>query len=98
MKELGEKSAEAHRQVGALAARSDLQGLFLFGEEMESAFQEIRNQGFAGTADWMVDFDSLRSTLRSYIREGDLLLLKGSRAAELERILPDFSVRGSNGS
>ena len=46
----------------------------------------------------MTDFDSLRSTLHSYIREGDLLLIKGSIATELERVLPDFSEGLSNGS
>jgi UDP-N-acetylmuramoyl-tripeptide--D-alanyl-D-alanine ligase len=88
MKELGKQSGEEHRRIGALATASDFQGLFLFGEEMESAYREIQNRAFRGTVDWMTDIESLASNLRSYLREGDLLLLKGSRAAELERLMP----------
>ena len=90
MKELGEQSGEAHRRIGALATACDFQGLFLFGEEMGSAYREIQNLAFEGTVDWMTDIDSLASSLRSYLREGDLLLLKGSRAAELERLVPEL--------
>jgi UDP-N-acetylmuramoyl-tripeptide--D-alanyl-D-alanine ligase len=90
MGELGEQSAEAHRQIGAWATASDFQGLFLFGEEMESAYREIQKQAFKGSVYWMTDIESLRSNLHSYLREGDLLLLKGSRAAELERLLPEL--------
>jgi UDP-N-acetylmuramyl pentapeptide synthase len=37
---------------------------------------------------WMTDFKSLRGELLSYLRDGDLLLIKGSRSMELERLLP----------
>jgi UDP-N-acetylmuramoyl-tripeptide--D-alanyl-D-alanine ligase len=87
MKELGQHSAEAHRRIGGQASASDFQGLFLFGEEMGSAYREIQDRAFKGTLRWMTDIESLRSSLQSYLREGDLLLIKGSRAAELERLM-----------
>jgi UDP-N-acetylmuramoyl-tripeptide--D-alanyl-D-alanine ligase len=90
MKELGEHSSEAHRRIGGQATACDFQGLFLFGEEMETAYQEIQSRAFKGTACWMTDIDSLGSSLHSYLREGDLLLIKGSRATELERLLPEL--------
>jgi len=90
MGELGEYSDEAHRRVGGQATLCDFQGLFLFGEQMGSAYQEIKKQAFRGTVEWMTDLESLRTSLRSYLREGDLLLIKGSRAAEMERLMPDF--------
>ncbi len=90
MKELGEQSGEAHRRIGAQAALCDFQALFLFGEEMEEAYLETRDKAFKGTAYWMTDIESLGSILHSYLREGDLLLIKGSRAVELERVLPEL--------
>jgi UDP-N-acetylmuramoyl-tripeptide--D-alanyl-D-alanine ligase len=90
MAELGELSAEAHRRIGGLAASCGFQGLFLFGEEMESAFREIRSRAFKGTVCWMTDIEALGSSLHSYLREGDLLLIKGSRSVELERLLPEL--------
>jgi UDP-N-acetylmuramoyl-tripeptide--D-alanyl-D-alanine ligase len=88
MKELGETSEEAHRRIGNQAAECDFQGLFLFGEEMESAYAELQSRAYKGAAYWMTDIGSLRSSLESYLRQGDLLLIKGSRAVELERITP----------
>jgi UDP-N-acetylmuramoyl-tripeptide--D-alanyl-D-alanine ligase len=90
MKELGEQSAEAHRLIGGQATACDFQGLFLFGEEMEEAYREIQDLAYRGAVYWMTDIESLRSDLRSYLREGDLLLIKGSRAAELERLMPEL--------
>jgi UDP-N-acetylmuramoyl-tripeptide--D-alanyl-D-alanine ligase len=92
MGELGEHSVEAHRRVGAQATLCDFQGLFLFGEQMEIAYREIQEQAFRGTVEWMTDLESLRTSLHSYLREGDLLLIKGSRAAEMERLMSDFGV------
>jgi UDP-N-acetylmuramoyl-tripeptide--D-alanyl-D-alanine ligase len=89
MKELGQQSEEAHRRIGAGAAGCDFQGLYLFGQEMESAYRELQNRGFPGTLIWETDIESLRESLRSHLREGDLLLVKGSRAVELERIVPE---------
>jgi len=93
MKELGEQSAEAHRRLGGYAADCDFQGLFLFGEEMEQAYLEIQGRAYKGAAYWMTDIESLRSDLHSYLREGDLLLIKGSRAARLERLMPELAER-----
>ena len=90
MGELGERSAEAHRRIGGQATSCGFQGLFLFGEEMEAAFREIRSRAFKGTVQWMTDIEALGSSLHSYLREGDLLLIKGSRAVELERLLPEL--------
>ncbi|UCF97628.1 MAG: UDP-N-acetylmuramoyl-tripeptide--D-alanyl-D-alanine ligase [Spirochaetaceae bacterium] len=90
MKELGEQSQEAHRQIGTEAGEGDFQGLFLFGEEMEEAFRQIRDRDFKGMVSWTTDFQSLRESLQSYLREGDLLLIKGSRTAELERLMPEL--------
>ena len=90
MKELGEQSGEAHRRIGGQAALCDFQALFFFGEEMEQAYLETRDMAFKGTAYWMTDIESLGSSLHSYLRDGDLLLIKGSRAVELERLLPEL--------
>jgi UDP-N-acetylmuramoyl-tripeptide--D-alanyl-D-alanine ligase len=90
MKELGTQSGEAHREIGREAVDAGFQGLFLFGEEMEDAFQSIEERGFNGTVSWMTDFEHLRKELLPYLREGDLVVIKGSRAVELERLLPEI--------
>jgi UDP-N-acetylmuramoyl-tripeptide--D-alanyl-D-alanine ligase len=89
MGELGERSEQAHRRIGVFAAQSGFQGLFLFGRDMEAAYKEIQAREYRGLVEWMTDIESLRESLHTYLRDGDLLLIKGSRAAELERLMPD---------
>jgi UDP-N-acetylmuramoyl-tripeptide--D-alanyl-D-alanine ligase len=91
MKELGPESEEAHRGIGRLAAAADLQGLFLFGEEMSAAFAAAQEGGFSGLLEWTADFAQLRNRLKMFMRPGDLVLIKGSRAVELERLVPELA-------
>ncbi len=91
MKELGPQSDEAHRLIGALAGRVSLQGLFLFGEEMRGAFAAAREAGFAGLLRWTADFGELCGAVKAFVRSGDLVLIKGSRALELERLVPELA-------
>jgi UDP-N-acetylmuramoyl-tripeptide--D-alanyl-D-alanine ligase len=90
MKELGAQSRGAHREIGREAVDAGFQSLFLFGEEMEDAFQSIKARGFNGTVSWMTDFERLRKEVLPLLRTGDLVVIKGSRAVELERLLPEI--------
>lgn len=95
MLELGEQEADGHRRTGRLAAHSGLDALLLFGAEMEPASETLKGEGFPGFSAWTDDFDTLRAWVRDLIRPGDLVLLKGSRGVELERLLP--ILQGSGG-
>ena len=94
MRELGEESGPAHRGWGEQAARAGLDRLFLVGEEMEAAFRAAPAGGGAAAAgavpavEWFTDLDLLAARLRGELRAGDLVVLKGSRGAELERLIP----------
>jgi len=92
MKELGEQSEEAHRLIGRLAAEAGLQGLFLFGEEMAAARSAAQETAFPGLLEWTADFGELRGRLTAFVRPGDLVLIKGSRALELERLVPELGL------
>lgn len=84
MRELGARSAGEHRQIAERLARSRLDHVLLVG----------------GAADWMIDaFDARRVAervtdphecgrrLAELTREGDVVLLKASRAVGLERAM-----------
>jgi UDP-N-acetylmuramoyl-tripeptide--D-alanyl-D-alanine ligase len=96
MKELGADTEEAHRAAGRLAAGAGADRVLLFGEEMRWAYEEMRRRRRGGSdaefVFWTTDFDELAARLRSLIDEGDLLVLKGSRAMELERLLDRLPV------
>ena len=90
MLELGEATHEEHRRIGAVAASSGFDCLLLFGDEMAGAYEELRRSGYSGYAEWTADFASLRQQLRNLARPEDLVVLKGSRGMELERLVPEI--------
>ncbi|MCX7656576.1 MAG: UDP-N-acetylmuramoyl-tripeptide--D-alanyl-D-alanine ligase [Treponemataceae bacterium] len=86
MLELGEKSEESHRQVAHALAHSKADRVFLFGEE--TAIMEplvVATKGSAAVV-YTPSFEELKEQLRQSVEEGDLVLLKGSRAMALERL------------
>jgi UDP-N-acetylmuramoyl-tripeptide--D-alanyl-D-alanine ligase len=87
MKELGADTEKAHRAAGRLALEAGVDRILLFGEEMRWAYEEIRTPAHEALTFWTTEFDELAGRLKSLVTEGDLVVLKGSRAMELERLL-----------
>lgn len=94
MLELGPESEAAHRGVGARAGASKAAALFFFGEESRAAFEGAREAGFRGLLVYETDFDRLRESARSFVRPGDLVLLKASRGMALERLADALAGKG----
>jgi UDP-N-acetylmuramoyl-tripeptide--D-alanyl-D-alanine ligase len=90
MRELGAETPEAHRAIGDKLAEGGLDAVLLFGEEMREAWDRISGSPLAAASMWTADYAELASRARSIFREGDLVLVKGSRGLELERLLPDL--------
>jgi len=90
MLELGEATHEEHRRIGAEAARAGFDCVLLFGDEMAGAYEELRRTGYSGYAEWTADFAALRQQLRNLARPEDLVVLKGSRGMELERLVAEI--------
>jgi UDP-N-acetylmuramoyl-tripeptide--D-alanyl-D-alanine ligase len=93
MLELGEDSREAHRELGRRLASSRADKVFLYGEEteaaaaeMEAALASLPEAGEGLPFFHTNSMDRLARELGAFIREGDLVLLKGSRGCALERL------------
>lgn len=85
MLELGCIEAEAHAEVGKLAAASGLSGLVAYGPASKGLAQAAREAGLEAV--WcQTQAEALRE-LRARLRPGDALLAKGSRGMKLENIL-----------
>jgi len=91
MRELGAHAEEAHRDLGRAVAAAHLDGLYLVGAAMGLVETEARAAGMAAArivrAD---DHASIAEQLRVELRDGDLVLLKGSRGAALEKVLAEL--------
>ncbi|MGA2479045.1 MAG: UDP-N-acetylmuramoyl-tripeptide--D-alanyl-D-alanine ligase [Spirochaetia bacterium] len=88
MRELGEETAAAHRELGERLRSSSCQALFLYGEEMRDAWDALQPAPRGIPCAWLTDREALGSQIESFVKPGDLVLLKGSRSLELERLLP----------
>lgn len=86
MKELGTEGPGLHARLGAAAADLDVDAVFFFGAEAETAYQACADGRFSGHLVWTDDYDELRTQLNEFVRPGDLVVLKGSRSNQLERL------------
>jgi UDP-N-acetylmuramoyl-tripeptide--D-alanyl-D-alanine ligase len=88
MLELGPAEAEAHRDLGAAAARAGLGWLAAFGPRSLAAAEAARAGGLAnGAAFHTEDVGALAAFVKDRLRPGDVLLVKGSRGMKLERLV-----------
>jgi UDP-N-acetylmuramoyl-tripeptide--D-alanyl-D-alanine ligase len=87
MLELGEHSAPMHQKIGAVAARSEIAGLYVTGKYAEDvakgALEEHMspNDIFKGTHEEIIDAVSDR------LDAGDWVLVKGSRGMAMEKVV-----------
>ncbi len=86
MLELGPDSAQLHRQTGEALSRMDIERIVGVGELGGLLAQSAERCGTDARA--FADLDALRSALSDVLGEGDVVLLKGSRGAALERLIP----------
>jgi UDP-N-acetylmuramoyl-tripeptide--D-alanyl-D-alanine ligase len=82
MAELGESSTGLHADCGELARMLGVARLFSFGSLSLHA-----TESFGDGAEHFVNRESLTTALRSNLRPGITLLIKGSRSMRMERIV-----------
>jgi len=87
MRELGIWSDRFHRELGATAARCRLDKLVCVGGSAALIGEAARAAGMNGElVSFHGDATAAASAVAGYVRSGDLVLLKGSRAIGLEKV------------
>jgi UDP-N-acetylmuramyl pentapeptide synthase len=92
MRELGEESEAGHRDVGEAAAELGIDQLIAIGNNGAIIARAAEHAGLQKSV-------AVRSTieaaelLANVAAPGDLVLIKGSRAAQTERVIEEFSQR-----
>ena len=91
MKELGDRSAEFHRQVGALVQALNLDALLILADADEAEALAIG----AGSvpSERFADHAAVVERLQQMVQPGDRLLFKASRAVGLDRVVEQFRSR-----
>lgn len=83
MRELGDTSAELHREIGEFLGTQSLDEVVFVAEGMRDA-QAV----YGRDSRWFATTDDAREYVQNLVQPGDLVLVKGSRAVELERLVP----------
>ncbi len=92
MLELGPAAATGHRSVGAAAAGSGLALLLTYGDLAAQIGSEAAQAGLpSATIRHYRDKERLTADLLSWLRPGDLILVKGSRGMHMEDIVDSLA-------
>src|SRR6478672_7509083 len=87
MAELGADAADEHDAIGRLAVRLDISRLIAVGAAARPMAHGAALEGsWDGESTWVADSDAALTLLQTELRPGDVVLVKASRAASLERI------------
>ncbi|KWX00322.1 UDP-N-acetylmuramoyl-tripeptide--D-alanyl-D-alanine ligase [Carbonactinospora thermoautotrophica] len=87
MAELGDASGEEHDAIGRLAVRLDVNRLVVVGQQAARIHAGAKLEGSWGEESVFVpDAEAAVELLHRELRPGDVVLIKASRAAGLERI------------
>jgi UDP-N-acetylmuramoyl-tripeptide--D-alanyl-D-alanine ligase len=93
MGELGDHSVAAHEEVGRRAANSGLDWLLAVGRNAGLVVAAAKQEGFRNRLDAVADVGAASSLLVRVLKPGDVVLLKASRAAQIERVLVGLQER-----
>jgi UDP-N-acetylmuramoyl-tripeptide--D-alanyl-D-alanine ligase len=85
MGELGTHSEAAHAEVGRRAGELGIGQLFTVGKMSVNTARAARDAGLARVIEF-ADVEAAMRAVKNFLKPGDVVLLKASRASRLERI------------
>jgi UDP-N-acetylmuramoyl-tripeptide--D-alanyl-D-alanine ligase len=86
MAELGAQSAAAHEEVGRKTAESGIHRLFAIGKMAGVVAGAARQAGMTGVSEF-AELEKAANAVKDFLKAGDVVLLKASRALCLERLV-----------
>ncbi|HEX4343895.1 MAG TPA: cyanophycin synthetase, partial [Verrucomicrobiae bacterium] len=85
MGELGTHTESAHAEIGRRAAELGVEQLFVVGKMASVTGKAARDNGLNRVLEF-VDIVAAAAAVKKFVKPGDVLLLKASRKAGLERV------------
>jgi len=96
MRELGDAAVEQHHEIGRFVGRLGLAGLVTVGELGRHIAEGAREAGLEAVAEAR-DNASAAAELLAHLEVGDAILVKGSRAMQMEEIVRALLAREGGG-
>jgi UDP-N-acetylmuramoyl-tripeptide--D-alanyl-D-alanine ligase len=98
MAELGAASDAGHRAVARKLMETGVTLIFLVGQEAKIIQDELARRQFTGRVSWYPDADAARLAVQAALMEGDTILVKGSQAARMEKIVKEIMAQPEQAS
>jgi UDP-N-acetylmuramoyl-tripeptide--D-alanyl-D-alanine ligase len=88
MKELGESSGLYHVKIGEITASRKFDVIVLYGEMAHLYMKGALNMGFPEDKIFIFDEkEKIATFLKGMLRQGDVVLVKGSRSMKMEDVV-----------
>ncbi len=87
MAELGAMTEAGHREIADKILETQLEAVFLVGEHAKIIQEHLRSKGFKGQVFWFADSEAAKSVVAQNLQAGDVILVKGSQSARMEKIV-----------
>lgn len=95
MRELGAHAPELHRELGVRAAQAGFDHICFVGPSGEAFAAGVKSTGFSKTLFVTNSYElNLASRMVPVLDRNDILLIKGSRGMQLEKVLAEFKPIG----
>ncbi|HUQ72593.1 MAG TPA: UDP-N-acetylmuramoyl-tripeptide--D-alanyl-D-alanine ligase [Planctomycetaceae bacterium] len=99
MRELGATAADEHRAIGRLCGELGLAGVLAFGDHATDVAAGANRSGLPpGRLVATRSLDVLLAVLDCWLEPGDVVLVKGSRAMQMERVVDWLQSRAAAGT
>jgi UDP-N-acetylmuramoyl-tripeptide--D-alanyl-D-alanine ligase len=86
MLELGKSSDQLHLEILQLACSSGIDGIFTLGGSFRKAAKKLKVE-YPGNINCFLAHQELTTALKKFIKPTDIILIKGSRGMQMEKIL-----------
>ena len=86
MLELGEKSLTLHQDLCSALLKYEVYGIFTLGKACSNAAKSFKKKGFKNIYSYD-SHEALATNLKKFLKPNDIILLKGSRGMQMEKIL-----------
>lgn len=96
MRELGDTASNEHERIGSLVAQLQIDRLLVCGEYADDVVRGAKHQGMKSYQIAAAsDAETLLTVLDCWLEPNDVLLVKGSRATRMERVVDWLKDRAS---
>ena len=98
MAELGKTEEEGLKLIAAKIVETTVEIVFLVGKQAENIKNSLVQRKFKGNFFVFNNADEARISVQNELRQGDLVLVKGSQAGRMEKIVMEIMVQPLNAS